>query len=358
MGIESTDCKSPSNLKIKKTLPEVACIPKVSVVIPLYNKESSISRTLNSILNQTVDDFEVIVVNDGSTDNSLDIVKKFDDPRIHLIQQQNQGVSAARNRGVEAAEGKLIAFLDADDEWLPIFLEKILYLYDKYPAAGLLILGHQEFEEMINDKPKYSPILNSAWEGILPSYFVSVTFDHYLVCTGSIGVPKDILNETGLFKEGVSWGEDEDLWGRIALKYPVAYSSQLGTIIHFMESDINRLKVRMVSTQVHPFISEVQKRISEKKVPDFMVNDLSEYVALLQIRSATHNLDIGNKGVARNILKKCSTNCFKNDRLWLFAWSFVPSKLYGNRISMKFRELLGGWLRRRCQLKTKIPFSL
>ena len=80
-----------------------------------------------------------------------------------------------------------------------------------------------------------------------------------------------------------------------------------------------------------------------------MLNDLSEYVALLQIRSATHNLDIGNKGVARNILKKCSTNCFKNDRLWLFAWSFFPSKLYGNRICVKFRGFLAGWLRRHCQ---------
>ncbi len=107
--------------------------PEVSVVIPLYNKGLYIARALNSVLAQTFQDFEVILVDDGSTDDGAEVIGGVDDPRIQLIQQENLGVSAARNRGIEAARAELVAFLDADDEWLPCFLSKIIDLSDKYP---------------------------------------------------------------------------------------------------------------------------------------------------------------------------------------------------------------------------------
>jgi len=88
-----------------------------SVVIPLYNKERSVKNTIESVLNQTFQDFEVIVVNDGSTDNSLEVVKSFNDERIRIINQKNSGVSSARNRGIKEAKYEWIAFLDADDLW-------------------------------------------------------------------------------------------------------------------------------------------------------------------------------------------------------------------------------------------------
>lgn len=97
----------------------------ISIVIPLYNKEKQIAHTLQSVFAQTFQDFEIVIVDDGSTDNSVMEVKKFDDPRVLLIQQSNAGVSAARNRGIEEANGELIAFLDADDEWMPEFLQTI-----------------------------------------------------------------------------------------------------------------------------------------------------------------------------------------------------------------------------------------
>ena len=105
----------------------------VSVVIPLCNKESYIRRALNSIVNQSFQDFEVIIVDDGSTDKGAEVVRGFDDPRIRLIQQENSGTFTARNRGIKAARGDLIAFLDADDEWKPEHLEVLLRLQEKYP---------------------------------------------------------------------------------------------------------------------------------------------------------------------------------------------------------------------------------
>lgn len=104
---------------------------KISVVIPLFNKGPYIARTLDSVLKQTFQDFKVIVVDDGSTDDGAEIVRGFDDPRIQLIQQPNQGESVARNRGVDESLSDFVAFLDADDEWMPKHLETILKLIEK-----------------------------------------------------------------------------------------------------------------------------------------------------------------------------------------------------------------------------------
>lgn len=108
----------------------------ISVVIPLYNKEKQIAKTLQTVLNQTYQDFEIVIVNDGSTDGSVDEVKKFLNPRIRLINQKNGGVSAARNRGIEEAKGEYIAFLDADDLWDIDHLEVLYQLILAYPKNG------------------------------------------------------------------------------------------------------------------------------------------------------------------------------------------------------------------------------
>src|SRR5262245_50985738 len=104
----------------------------VSVIIPLYNKATTVERTLASIDAQTIRDFEVIVVDDGSTDGSADLIAAWPEPRIRLIRQENAGPGAARNKGLAEANGRYVAFLDADDEWLPEFLEHSLHLLESY----------------------------------------------------------------------------------------------------------------------------------------------------------------------------------------------------------------------------------
>ena len=111
--------------------------PKVSVIIPLYNKADYIKRAIDSVLLQTEDNFELIVINDGSTDNSETIVSRYNDPRVLLVNQENQGVAKTRNRGVILAQSRLVSFLDADDEWDPHFLETMINLTYKYPNSGL-----------------------------------------------------------------------------------------------------------------------------------------------------------------------------------------------------------------------------
>ncbi len=107
-----------------------------SVIIPLYNKAGTIARAIQSVLHQTVQAFEIVVVNDGSEDGGPAIVQDFNDPRIRLLNQANRGVSAARNLGIRESRFELIAFLDADDEWLPTYLEHVRKLVDLFPACG------------------------------------------------------------------------------------------------------------------------------------------------------------------------------------------------------------------------------
>lgn len=124
---------------------------KVSVIVPLYNKAPWVRRSLESLAAQTFTDFEVIVVDDGSTDGGGEVVANFGDPRIRLVTQSNAGPGAARNRGIAEAKGELVAFLDADDEWLPTFLEKnVRALEQAGPSVAAVVCGYLEFPRNIS----------------------------------------------------------------------------------------------------------------------------------------------------------------------------------------------------------------
>lgn len=158
---------------------------------------------MDSVISQKVQDFEIVVVNDGSTDKSADIVKNFSDTIIRLINQKNAGVSVARNRGINEAKSELIAFLDADDEWMPDYLETILRLREKYPCAGLYATSIKtEFiDNVLMDKDEELRKLIPD-EGLIFNYFKVNLKDvshKDIFYTSSVTVPKKIFSEVGGF---------------------------------------------------------------------------------------------------------------------------------------------------------------
>lgn len=193
-----------------------------SIIIPLYNKADYICKSIQSVLDQTYTDFELIIINDGSSDNSLDKVKCYSDPRLHIINQSNSGVSISRNRGVIAANYDYIAFLDADDWWDERFLEGIKSLIELCPEAKLF--GSNYFyvkagKNRLEDKG-------------LPTGFTSGYINYITTYSSSFVAPfncsfvvvrKDVFLTEGGFKPTLKLGEDFDLWIRMALKYKVAY---------------------------------------------------------------------------------------------------------------------------------------
>jgi len=205
-----------------------------SVIIPLYNKAAYVEKAIQSVLSQTFREFELIVVDDGSTDNSMSVVERiFKSPLGDLgvnppsggwggFTQSNQGVSTARNNGVKVAKYNYIAFLDADDWWEPTYLEEMKGLIEKFPEAGIYGCGYYIIK---NGKKRIAPI------GVEPDF--SKGMINYCrvyaktLCmplwTGATIIRKTIFESEQGFKSGLKLGEDFDLWVRVALKYPVAF---------------------------------------------------------------------------------------------------------------------------------------
>lgn len=196
----------------------------ISIIIPLYNKEASIATALRGVLAQTYQDFEVVVVDDGSTDGGAAVVETFDDPRIRLIRQENGGVSAARNRGIAEACGEHVAFLDADDEWMPEFLEEIAALIAEYPECRARATNY-----IFNSNGVKSPTILrkmpfAEGRGVLTNYFEVASCSHPPVCSICVCIERELLQEIGGFPVGIKSGEDLLTWARIAVRTQWAYS--------------------------------------------------------------------------------------------------------------------------------------
>ena len=197
----------------------------ISVVIPLYNKEKQIRATLESVLAQTFSDYEIVIVNDGSTDRSVEEASAVNDPRIRLIHQENAGVSAARNRGINEARGEYIAFLDADDRWKPEYLQTQYELTQRYPECSVFACNYEFVDTQGQVRPTIIRKLPfSGQHGVLSNYFEVASCSHPPICSISIMVRKEAIQSIGGFPLGIKSGEDLLTWARLACNYRIAYS--------------------------------------------------------------------------------------------------------------------------------------
>ena len=198
---------------------------RFSVVIPLYNKDSHIVSTLNSVLTQSFNEFEIIIIDDGSTDSSLQQARTLTDPRVKIIQQENQGVSAARNRGIKESSGDYIAFLDADDEWFSWHLDELNNLINSYPGHGIYSVAHEIWRE----GKAYIPAqpFTSDFKGLVPDFFGAFSKSLALVNSTTACLPRDFLLNMGGFPEGVKKGEDVYVWLKAAIDKGLVYSARV-----------------------------------------------------------------------------------------------------------------------------------
>jgi glycosyltransferase, group 2 family len=203
-----------------------------SVIIPLYNKAPYVAKAIESVLGQTYRDFEVIVIDDGSIDQSLEVAKTFENKSITIVSQPNSGVSTARNNGVKLAKYPYICFLDADDWWHPTFLEEMKRLITDFPDAGIYGSGYYIVK---NGQERIAPIgVPQGFErGIIDYCEVYAKTLCMPLTSISVAIPKHIFDEEEGFKSKLKLGEDFDLWIRIILKHkailvnkPLAYYNQ------------------------------------------------------------------------------------------------------------------------------------
>jgi glycosyltransferase involved in cell wall biosynthesis len=192
--------------------------PAVTVVVPAHNTGATIEATLRSVLRQSLRQFEVIVVDDGSTDDTADRVRGFQaDPRIRLIQQRNAGPSAARNAGIAAASASTISVLDSDDLWLPTYLEKMTAAVASRPDAGFAYTDAWLFDDgrrLLSSRSAMGASRSPAAPPTAPHEFLLALLDRNFVYT-SATIRRDVLIDVGGYDERLRYGEDFELWARI-----------------------------------------------------------------------------------------------------------------------------------------------
>lgn len=266
-------------------------VSNISVVIPLYNKASEIELTLCSVLMQSLQPREIIVVDDGSTDGSAEIVERLATPIVRLIRQQNQGVSAARNRAMREATGEWVALLDGDDMWGTDYLKSVAAMIERWPGCGAYGTGF-----VIDDGERQVKANYCQQEGVVDFFAESMT--RYVLIPSATTLRRDLALQLGGFPEGMRMGEDQFLWTKIARVADVAFLPQ--PLVIYSRAATNR-SAAIYRPEQTPFSFE-QLYEPERK-------DLSnEYIARVALGKALIDSSRGGTDVARRVLEFFSYN--------------------------------------------------
>lgn len=296
---------------------------KFSVVIPLYNKEHYIGKTLKSVLNQTFQDFEIIVVNDGSTDHSLDAARSIKSDRVQIISQENAGVAVARNTGIEHASAEYIAFLDADDEWYPEYLQTINALTENFPNSDMFVTAYRIV--MGNEKYHYSAHLSD--EPIcLESYWSTFQNAYDIVWTSATVIKKQAIVKAGMFTPGEKIGQDLDLWARVARNNPkVAYSPEVCVDYNRGAEQNARTRVKIAYPKAFMSIleQEMQNDNWSTEEKNWMENKYNKKMTVYVFTSILAN----KRKQAREILRKWNEKHPYKLIPFLYVSSFCPNCL-------------------------------
>ena len=287
----------------------------VSVIIPLYNKEGYIRRTVESVLRQTHNNFELLIVDDGSTDNSLAQIESLKDSRIKIIRQINAGEGAARNTGLNEATNHWVAFLDADDTWEAGFLTCITQMIAAQPEIELCATGYQILSpdgiELVGD--------STASEHKVEQNYFSLAFENKLpFCASSIAIQTETLIECGGFAENEPLGADQDLWCRLLTDRAFALHRYPHATYH--QDASGRECNSTIPRGELPFSVRLQERLDQGSVPELRRADAKRYIAAHLLHVATLNLRRGDLAPANLLLDDPRTRALPVKRALKLAW--------------------------------------
>lgn len=310
-------------------------MPEISVVMPLYNKEVSVRRAIQSVLEQDMPDFELIIVDDGSTDQSFAQACQFQDPRIRFIQQTNQGVSRARNVGVSASKSHYVAFIDADDRYHPNFLSSMKRMMTDYPQACFYCCRFEVIDETgrLMQTRSYLP---DSFSGPVTDFFSLYKKDRLLLCPSSFMVNKAAFFTVGGFSEDAVIGEDICLWIALALNGQVVVNNKIAsTMFRNAENRTAGKASQTVSKYAEIYLGsgEWRRHLQAKQI-DSVLQLVGHYAFIQACVAVSHD----QKPTAKRYAKLLSSeHKFSAVLIWL-AILLVPSsllrgvKLFRNRL--------------------------
>lgn len=290
---------------------------KISVVIPLYNKEAEIERALRSVVEQSLTVGEIIVVNDGSTDSSKEIVERFilahPEAGIHLINQKNSGVSTARNRGIKEAKGDYIALLDADDWWLPNYIAEVCRMMEYYPDADAFSTA---FDIVVGDSHTHAAVPTT--EGYI-SPAKEALLSRYPIIPSTATLRREMVLKCGGFPDGMRIGEDQWLWARMM---------QQGAKFAFSPMALVRYSLAASNRSATIYRSEESAHSIAELYDPNQDNSLNEYIARIGLGKAiTQSVRGGTEDAKEAIRAFGYTKLSKRQLLRLKLLNALPASL-------------------------------
>jgi len=288
---------------------------KFTVLIPLYNKAAYIRNTLESVLAQTFTDFEILVIDDGSTDAGAHLVEDFSDDRIRLIHQRNAGVSAARNRGIAQARGDWVAFLDADDWQHPEFLAALVLAQTTCPEACAVATDFLRFPHTEGAWPPHWALPSSQPQIELITDLSARWMHGPSLCSSSVAVRRDLLQSMQpCFPVGESVGEDLDLWFRLSEKTPIA-------LVHvplaaYREAVAGSLSTQHNISNVPPFFERIRDRALSGQMTPTQRRSALWLVAQHEVTLARMAITAGQRALSLRWLIR-GRHAARGQRWWL-----------------------------------------
>jgi len=279
-------------------------MPFFSVIIPVYNKAMFVSETLQSVLTQTFTDFEIIIINDGSTDNSESVIKTLNDNRIKYFYKENEGVAIARNLGIEKAQGEFVCFLDADDFWKPTYLATFKGYIDTHPnqkvfSCAIAIetakktISAQYSLENITDFQKVD--------------FFEASRKECILWTSAVAIHKTVFDKIGSFDTKIKKGEDTELWMRIGLQYSIGF---IGIVLAKYRYDKNSIS-RNWQYFFEPYTFDKYAALEKENLKLKHYLDQNRFSAIIKCKlngdmktakQLYNQIDSGQLGLKKNIL--------------------------------------------------------
>ena len=295
-----------------------------SVVIPLYNKRNSILAALRSVLEQRVQAAEIIVVDDGSTDGGADTLTDLKVTNLKVVKQTNQGVSAARNRGVYMAKSPYVAFLDADDQWTPFFLYEMQALIRRFPSNGLYGCRYQKLVDKQTFEDANIRLGNLAPEGYeMNDYFDIASNGDLPFMVSSSVVRKAYFIQTGGFPVAEWMGEDQSFFARAALDKTIAYSPQIRLLYH--TNTENRASDKRPPNVLCPFAERLYQLVQQGRITDTQQLAVSRYIGAHICDLAKRNVTAGFPRDARTLLKHELSRLKPVHRVYWYARSWLKT---------------------------------
>jgi glycosyltransferase involved in cell wall biosynthesis len=306
-----------------------------TVVIPLFNKANHILRTLESVAWQKYPTAEIIIIDDGSTDDGASIVNNANMKNVKLVKQTNQGVSAARNHGVALASHEYIAFLDADDQWLPLFLDEVARLIVKFPQAQFFGTRYQIMvsgNNYVDAKIKLDNINPNG--AIIDDYFDIASQGDLPFTMSSVVIQRLLFESIGGFPLDEPIGEDQDLFCRVALNAAIAYSPNIHSIYYKdVENQASKSNIPSAECGFSIRITEQANKTTEKK----SATNMLKYSASHLCHLAKLNISNGHYSQARTLLSdpRCKLKPKYLIQLYAFSWIKQTKQCFGTTFYSK-----------------------